>query len=188
LKIIPVLNNIELMNKFDPHLKVSRDKLKKDPSKLGKAVYDILSKPQATQTVEETLEAMTPQYFDELMKAANRGAKLYQSPYYVVVQRKKETIAGQVMNVLKHAYIDRQTRPRSKFLRTEFPNADHDVYEVDKTKGTISLLYTLPTEQDSKSILKNEALYDPNLVRWIKAYDAGKLDSEDTGSYIQTNK
>lgn len=176
------------MNKFEPHLKVSRDKLKKDPSKLGKAVYDILSKPQATQTVEETMEAMTPKYFEQLMDAANRGAKVYQSPYYVIVQRKKETIAGQVMNVLKHAYIDRQTRPKAKFLRENWPNADHDVYEIDKTKGTISLLYTLPTSQDSKSILKNESLYDPNLVRWIKAFDAGKLDLEDTASYIQPSK
>jgi hypothetical protein len=176
------------IKKYEPHLKVSREKLKKNPAKVGEAVYDILSKEQLPQTVEETTEAMTPKYFEQLIEAANRGAKKHESPYYIVVQRKKESLAGQVMNVLKHVYIDRQTRPRAKFLRTEFPNADHDVYEIDKTKGTITLLYTLPTEQDSKTILKNAHLYDPNLVASIKAYNEGKLDLVDADNGIQPNK
>lgn len=165
-----------MLKKFESILKTSRDKIKKNPSKVGQAVYDILSKEHAPQTVDETLSEMTPKYFEELMTAAEEGKKVFESPFYVVVQRKKETLAGQVANVLKHVYIRRQSKPHAKFLRTEFPNADHDLYEVDAKKGTITLLYTLPTAQDSKTILKNKHLYDPSLVKWIQAYDTGTLD------------
>lgn len=166
------------LKKFEKNLVVSRDKLKKDSAAVGKAAIDILSKNQAPQTVEETIEAMTPKYFEELMEAANLGSKEFESPFYVVVIRKKETIAGNVSNVLHHKYCRRQTKPKAAFLRSEFPNADHDVYEVNSKAMSISLLWTLPTKQDSVSILKNKHLYDPQLVKWIEDYDAGKLDSE----------
>lgn len=158
-------------------LVTSKDKIKKDPSKLGQAVYDILSKEQRPQTVEETTEAMTPKYYEQLMIAVDKGCKDFQPPFYVIVVRKKETIGGQVMNVLKHQYVTRQTKPRALFLRMNFPNADHDLYEIDANKTTITLLYTLPTAQDSKTILKNPHLYDPQLVQWIMDYNRGTLDS-----------
>lgn len=166
------------INKFSPYLKVSRDKIKKDPSKLGQAVYDILSKEQSPQTVEETIAEMTPSYFEQLSIAVEKGCKDFESPFYVVVQRKKETIGGSVMNVLKHQYITRQTKPYANFLRHEWPNADHDLYEIDSAKGTMTLLYTLPNAQDSKTILKNADCYDPKLVEWILAYNDGSLGSE----------
>ena len=160
------------------HLVTEKSKIKKDPSKLGQAVYDILSKEQHVQTVEETTAAMTPKYFEELSKAVDSGCKDFSSPFYVVVQRKKETINGSVTNVLRHKYVTRQTKPYAYFLRTEFPNADHDLYEVDSEKGTMTLLYTLPTAQDSKTILKNAEMYDPKLVEWIVAYNRGTLDNQ----------
>ena len=165
-----------VLHRLENQLITSRDKIKKNPARLGQAVYDILSKDQHMQTVEETTAAMTPKYFEELMKAVDRGCKDFESPFYIVVQRKKETLAGQVMNVLKHQYVTRQTRPYANFLRSEFPNADHDLYEVDSEKGTMTLLYTLPTAQDSKTILKNAECYDPKLVEWIVAYNRGTLD------------
>ena len=160
-------------------LVTTKDKIKKDPSKLGQAVYDILSTEQHMQTVEETTDAMTPKYFEELMIAVNKGCKDFKSPFYVVVVRKKETLAGQVMNVLKHQYVTRQTPPKAEFLRTNFPNADHDLYEISSYLSTVTLLYTLPTEQDSRTILKHPHLYDPQLVKWIVDYNRGTLDSKE---------
>lgn len=160
------------------NLVTNKSKIKKDPSKLGQAVYDILSKEQSVQTVEETVEAMAPKYFEELMKAVDEGCKAFQSPFYIVVQRKKETLGGAITNVLRHKYVTRQTKPRASFLRYEWPNADHDLYEVDNEKGTMTLVYTLPSAQDSKTILKNADCYDPKLVEWITAYDRGCLDAE----------
>jgi hypothetical protein len=165
-----------VIHRFKDHLAVSKEKINKNPSKLGQAVYDILSKPQHEQTVEQTIEAMTPKYFEELMTAVEEGCKKFDAPFYIVVQRKKETIAGTVCNVLHHKYITRQTRPQSSFLRYEWPNADHDLYEVDNDKGTMELIYTLPSAQDAKTILKNAHCYDPKLVEWIVQYNNGRLD------------
>lgn len=167
-----------IIKSLQNNLVMGRDKIKKNPAKLGQAVYDIISKEQQDQTVEATIDAMTPKYFEELMKAVDKGCKDFESPFYIVVQRKKETIGGSVMNVLKHQYVTRQTKPYANYLRSEFPNADHDLYEVDSEKGTMTLLYTLPNAQDSKTILKNAECYDPKLVEWIVAYNRGSLDTK----------
>jgi hypothetical protein len=166
-----------VIKKLQSHLITPREKIKKNPAKLGQAVYDILSKEHhSIQTVEDTIEAMTPKYFEELMNAVDKGCKDFQSPFYIVVQRKKETIAGTVSNVLHHKYVTRQTRPMATFLRHQWPNADHDLYEVDNNKGTMTLIYTLPSAQDAKTILKNADCYDPKLVEWIVQYNNGRLD------------
>ena len=167
-----------VIKRLESQLVMTRDKIKKNPAKLGQAVYDILSKEQQDQSVEATIDAMTPKYFEELMKAIDKGCKDFESPFYIVVQRKKETIGGSVMNVLKHQYVTRQTKPYANFLRSEFPNADHDLYEVNSEEGTMTLLYTLPNAQDSKTILKNAECYDPKLVEWIVSYNQGILDLE----------
>jgi hypothetical protein len=165
-----------VLHRLENQLVTSREKIKKNPARLGQAVYDIISKEQQDQSVEATIDAMTPKYFEELMKAVDKGCKDFEAPFYIVVQRKKETIGGSVMNVLKHQYVTRQTKPYANFLRSEFPNADHDLYEVDSEKGTMTLLYTLPNAQDSKTILKNAECYDPKLVEWIVSYNNGRLD------------
>jgi len=159
------------MHPLEKHLITSRDKIKKNPSKVGQAVFDILSKDQKMQTVEETIEGMTPKYFEEVLKAVDRGCKAYNSPFYVVVVRKKETLGGMASNVLFHRFVDRQTMPSPKVLREDYPNADHEVYEVNAKTSTISLLWVLPTAQDSRTIVKNKHLYDPMLVGWIEQFD-----------------
>jgi hypothetical protein len=165
-----------MLERLQKNLITPRHKINKNPAKLGQAVYDILSKDQLPQTVEETIAEMTPKYFEQLSIAVEKGCKDFASPFYVVVQRKKETIGGAVMNVLKHQYVTRQTRPYANYLRNEWPNSDHDLYEVDSQKGTMTLVYTLPSAQDSKTILKNPDMYDPKLVEWIMAYNRGVLD------------
>lgn len=153
----------------------SYDRFGMKGARVGQAVVDILSKDQPVQEVGETIEAMAPKYFEELMKAAENGRKVFDSPYYVVVVRKKETIMGLVSNVLFHRYVTRQSKPLAKVLRNDYPNADHDVYEIDARSSNISLLWTLPTEQDSKTILKNKDQYDEKLVEAIQKFNAGTL-------------
>lgn len=163
------------LKKFEKHLKTDRSKLKTNPAKVGQAAYDILSKDQHVQEVGETIAEMTSKYFDELIIAAKEGTKEFESPFYVVILRKKETLGGNVSNVLFHRYVRRQTKPSPKYLRAEFPNADHDVYEIDGKLMSIKLLWTLPTAQDSQTILKNKNLYDPQLVKWIEQFQTGEL-------------
>lgn len=166
------------MKKFEKHLVTSRDKIKKNPSKVGQAAYDLLKKEHPTQTVEETIEAMTAKYYEKLFEAADEGrkSKNYPEIFYIIVERKKETLAGNVCNVLRHKYITSPFKPKSKLLREECPNSDFDVYEINQKRGEITLIYTLPTHQDSQTILKNRHLYDAQLVKWIELYQNGELD------------
>lgn len=165
--------------KYKKNLKVSKDQINKNPSEIGRAVMDVLSRKSYIQTVEETIEAMTPKYLEKLKEAAEMGfnAKNYPEEFYVLVERRKETLMGNVSNVLSHKYLTCPFKPRSKLLREERPNSDFDLYKVDKSKGEITHVWTLPCYQDSVSILKNKHIYDPKLVGWIEDYNKGDLDS-----------
>ena len=166
------------LKKYEKLLLTPKDQVNKNPANVGKAAYDILSKAQSTQTVEETIEAMTSKYYEKLMEAVEEGCKASNYPpiFYVVVERKKETLMGNVNNVLKHKYLTCPFKPKSKTLREECPNSDFDLYEVNKHKAEVTLLYTLPTRQDSQTIQKNAHLYDRQLVKWIEDYNSGVLD------------
>lgn len=153
-------------------LKQARSEIKANPAQVGKAVYDILSKPQERQEVGETVEAMTARYYRELFDTITENKGKYESPFYIVVQRKKEFWAT---NVLRQWFISRQTRPAASFLRSDWPNADHDLWEIDTKDQRVQFLYTLPTAQDSASIMKNAQQYSPDLINTIKAFNEGKL-------------
>lgn len=150
----------------------SRDEIKSDPAKVGKAVYDILSKPQSSQTVEETIEAMAPKYFQELLDCAESNKEKFESPFYIIVLRKKEFWA---INVLRQWYVARQSKPSAKILRADYPNHDHDVYEIDSKSHEIKLIWSLPTKQDADTIIKNKQLYDEQTVGFIQDFNLGKL-------------
>lgn len=166
------------LKKYEKHLITSRDKLKKNPSKVGQAVYDIMSKPQYDQTVEETIEAMTGKYYEKLMAAVDEGctAKNYPNVFWVLVERKKETLMGNAQNVLSQRFFTFPFRPKAKIAREERPNSDFDLYEVNKDSSSIDYIWTIPTYQDSVTILKNKHLYDPQYVKWIEDYNMGVLD------------
>lgn len=150
-------------------LKVSN---KRTPAKVGQAVYDILSKPQYDQEVGETVNEMTASYFNYLNDCINESKLKYEYPFYVVILRKKEHWA---LNVLKQFFIGRQTKPSARVLRNDYKHFDHDVWKIDKDGSSREHLWTLPTEQDSQTILKNFTLYDPKLVENINAFNKGEL-------------
>lgn len=166
------------MESLKKKLITPRDKINKNPAKVGKAVYDILSKEQLPQTVEETISAMTDKYFQKLMEAVNAGCseKDYPEIFYIVVERKKETLGGNAHNVLGQRFFTCPFRPRASLLREERPNSDFDLYEINKTTNEVTLVYTILTKQDSKTILKNPHLYDPQLVKWLTDFENGVLD------------
>lgn len=143
----------------------------KQPSKVGQAVYDILSKPQFKQEVGETISEITPNYYQNLFNAINKGKEVFQYPFYVAVMRKKEAWA---LNVLKDTYIVRQTRPKPLDMRERFPNYDIDLF-IAYENGDVMFQWTVMTEQDSKTILKNKDLYDPVTVKMIEDINSGLL-------------
>jgi hypothetical protein len=149
-----------------------RDEVKLQGAKVGQAVYDILSKPtHDTQEVGETMEAMTPRYYQELLATVEANKDKYDT-FFIVVLRKKEAWA---MNVLRQWFVARASKPSAATLREDYPNFDHDVWRIDNKDSSINFLWTLPTAQDSATILKNKDCYDPALVKTISDFNEGRL-------------
>jgi len=150
-----------------------RSEVKFEGAKVGQAVYDILSKSHnSSQEVGETMSAMTPRYYEELMATIEANNDKYDQPYYIVVLRKKEPWA---VNVLRQWFIARQTKPSAKVLREDYPNHDFDVWNIDPKQHSINFIWTLPTAQDSRTILANKECYDPALVETITKFNEGRL-------------
>ena len=48
-----------------------------------------------------------------------------------------------------------------------FPAFGKDVWRIDKDKGSIDYLWTLPSYENFNQILKNKQFYDPALNEWL---------------------
>jgi hypothetical protein len=149
--------------------------LEKSANFTGKVAYDLLHKAFETeemQNVEETLDAMTPAYFAELEDCAKKNSHKYQGNFYIVCLRKKENF---FVNVLRQWFIARQTKPLAAVMLRDYPNHDHDIWEIGRS-GELKLLWTLPPGQEQQTILKNKHLYHSDLVKWIEDYHNGFLE------------
>lgn len=142
---------------------------------VGQAAYDLLIRANATQEmqeVQETLDAMTPAYFAELEDCAKKNRRKYQGNFYIVCLRKKENF---FINVLRQWFIARQTKPFASVLFRDYPNHDHDIWEINQS-GDAKLLWSLPPAQEQQTIMKNSHLYHSDLVKWINDYHDGFLE------------
>jgi hypothetical protein len=137
---------------------------KKEPTKVGQALYDILSKPQHDQEVGETLAEMSPDYIESLKKCIEDHVGVFKSPFYIVVMGKKETYA---LNIVRHWYVARQTLPTSKFLMGKFPNCFHEVYRYNEGSGDCHLLWCLPEQWCHEEIMTHPESYDRQMVDWV---------------------
>jgi len=88
----------------------------------------------------------------------------YATVYFITVFTKKDPTH---INFIRRKYIVRQTCPE--------PDWDQEIYSYDNRKSQLKLEWVLPTEQDSKTILKNKDVYDPILVKCIQDFKKSKL-------------
>lgn len=142
---------------------------------VGQAALSLLAKAneiQEMQEVQDTLNAMTPAYFDELEDCIIKNRRKYSSAFYVICLRKKEHF---FINVLRQWFIARQTKPFASVLFRDYPNYDHDIWEVQRS-GEYKILWALPPAQEQRTIMKNPHLYHSDLVKWIEDYQEGILD------------
>jgi hypothetical protein len=163
------------IKKYQDNFVTSRDKIKKDPAEVGKAVHKIMSQSPIMLTVEEILDQYQHDFVRQMQTAVKDNSDKFKAPFYIVVLTKKEHWSE---IVLRNWFISRQTKPTPDFLRSEFPNHAHTVYSYDKRKDEIKLLWNLPTAQDALTILKNRHMYDPALVKWIQDYNSGLLSGD----------
>lgn len=141
--------------------------------RVGQAAFDLLSKQDDyVQQVGETIEMMTPKYLEGLRNCCENASSDFKSPFYIVVLGKKEPYA---LNVLRHWYIARQSKPSSQTLAVDYPNHFQDVFEYNKDTGDCKLLWSLTASWNHKEILKHRDTYHPDLVQWHVDHYEGKL-------------
>lgn len=161
------------MDQYNKLLVTPKDKIKKNPAKVGKAVHDIISKPQEDITVGEIIDGMSDKFTEELRSTLEANVDKYEAPMYIVVLTKKEPWA---MNVMRNWFIARQTKPSANVIRRDYPTYMQTVYAYDKRNSQLKIMWSLPIEQDARVVKDNPHLYDPTLVRWIKEFDAGQYN------------
>lgn len=149
-----------------------KDHKTKKSAKVGEAVHKILSKEQPSQQVGDTLEAMSPKYLEELRSCCFENSKRYTSPFYIVVLGKKEPFA---LNVVRHWFVARQTKPSSKSLLTYYPNHFHEVYSFNDSTGDCRLLWALTPYWNHSVIMSHPETYHPDLVNWHFDHYENKL-------------
>lgn len=143
----------------------------KESSKVGQAVFEILSKKQPDVEVGEIISEYADEYAEQVREAVRRGALEYKNPFYIVVLHKKEAWA---LNVLRNWFITRQYKPFSSVMWRLFPNFTHTVYEYNGNE--LKILWSLPSPQEGKVILQNWHLYHPQLVKWVRDAQNGALE------------
>ena len=140
---------------------------------VGQAVHDILESHETSPEVGEIISEYGDSYADQIRECIIKNSNRYESPFYITVLHKKEAWA---LNVLRNWFIARQTKPEMKSMWVNFPNFMHTVYEFDKKKEELNLLWSLPSPQEAKVVIENWSLYDPQLVKWcnqaISSFDS----------------
>jgi len=149
--------------------------------RVGQAVVDILSKDNASQTVEETLQEIGPDFAKELEKCIEDNLSKYDNPFYVFVLTHKMFWAD---NVVRNWFIARQSPPHARDMIKEYPHYMKTLYRIDKDKGDVSICWNLPGNEDCNSLLKNPQLYHEDLVKWIMGAYTGEYDKDSYGPQL----
>lgn len=155
----------------------SYDRFGSKGARVGQAVVDILSKEQPAYTAEDILDEYGKDHLNRIRKMADEAVKNnYQSPFYILSLLKKTLGQIGVDNALVESNRPFNLKPKIKDVADAHANATKTLYKVDKEKGEISLVWTIPSYQECQTILKAPDLYDEALVKFVKSYADGVLD------------
>ena len=162
------------MDSNDPRYLYNKHGVK--AARVGQAVSDILSKDNTTYTVGEILEGFGAIFAQELEKSVNDSLNKFQSPFYILALTKKDLTYFGVENVVRNWFVPRQTAPYVSELMIQYPNHTKTLYVVHGDRGDIKVAWSIPANEDCKSIMKKPWLYSPELVDWIERGRTRKLD------------
>jgi hypothetical protein len=150
-------------------------------SRVGQAVLDIMSKPQAEQTCEDTMDAFGPDYVKQIEDAIDANKHKYKTEFYIFVLTKKEFWAT---NVVRNWIVARQSAPYAFEMMEQYPNHTKTLYLVDAQKGKIAVAWSLPGFDDCITIARSPDSFNQQLVRWVEQCFSRRLD-RDTYSFDQ---
>jgi hypothetical protein len=144
--------------------------------RVGQAVSDMMSVSNAVQmTAGDVLEAYQGKFVKELEQAIKDNMDKYEDPFYILVITKKEHWAA---NVVRNYFIARQTKPNGLDMVTDYANHTKTLYKVNKHRGNVDIMWSLPGFEEMKTVLNHPETYDPTLVKWITDCFGGNLDKD----------
>lgn len=146
--------------------KYSYNRFGKKGVRVGQAAMDLLSSNPNKCSVEDILDQFGEEYIKGIQECAEEQKEKFDGVFHIVSLMKKDLTHFNLENVVRHWTIPRKTCPLMSDMIYAYPNYASTVFQVDSKKGEITLLWTLPGYQDSKSIQKNKHLYDPQLAEW----------------------
>lgn len=148
--------------------KYSYQRFGSEGKRVGQAALDIISSEQPETTVEEILEEFGKDYLEDIQKCADENKSKFDGKFFIFSLLNKDLGQFGLSNVVRHWKIPRYTAPNPMQMMADYQNHTKTLFEVDPKKGEINLLWTLPSYEECKSVLKNSELYDPELVKWIR--------------------
>lgn len=148
--------------------KYSYDRFGSKGSRVGQAVVDLLAKDQPEYQAEEILEEMGKGIVKYICDAADEGCKSLGKKFFLLHLLHKKMGEFGVTNVLAQSARCFHTEFSIKEVMEAHPNATKTFYEVDQANGEINLLWTVPSWEDCKSVMRSPTIYDSNLVKWAQ--------------------
>jgi hypothetical protein len=115
--------------------------------------------PQVGEIVSEE-HKVYEQMFDSIISKHRDFAPIY----FISIITKKDAFQP---NVIRRRWVVRKSCPN--------PDWDQEIYSFNNNLSELRLEWTLPSFQDSLTIMKNKDIYDPQLVGFIQSFRDGKL-------------
>jgi len=138
-----------------------------DKKTVGQASLDLLNKDPDTQDPIELQRAIDHDYEEQIVICAERGKKLYEGDFYIVVGIKRERL---LKNVIRRQIFHRSTCPT--------PQNDQTVYKYHKNGDRIEFLWVIPSLDTCMTFVNdahNVAPEEWDLLKFVLEFEDGTL-------------
>lgn len=135
---------------------------------VGKAALELASQADNKHTVIDQMEENLTDYEKEVIDCAERGLKVYDDDFFVVVLTKKERLFD---NIFRNYFLHRKSCPT--------PEYDQTVFRVNHKSADVELIWVLPDKETCIVYLRDALLVHPEekqLLNYIIAFSDGTLD------------
>ncbi len=147
----------------------------KRSSRVGQAVWDIMTQDQEDYSCEEIIDAFGPDYVKEFNDVVEKNKHRLESPFYVFVITKKEMWA---VNIIRNIFQARQSAPNATDMIIKYKHPTKTLYKVNTNTGDVSIIWSIPGFEECKAIAKHPDSFDPTLVDWINRAYEGYFDDK----------
>lgn len=138
--------------------------------RVGQACLDLLKDAPKLVTVEDALVGMGLEkgLVKTILDEFERTRGYYPDKYYILSLIKHELGQFGITNCFKTSVRSFVNALHKIDVMNAHPNATKTLYSVDSKNEDIRVVWTLPSYEECKSILKAPNLYDPELVSHVK--------------------